>query len=110
MKKIIILAIVCSILITFSSCDSNEKPTYYHTEDVADFNKGIYSLEGYACFNYGVPAEAEVISFYYHEPSSPESHHFILTDDEQTLKILNDFHSCSISQDIWDTTYFKRIN
>ena len=67
MKKIIILAIVCSILITFSSCDTNEKPTYYHTEDVADFNKGIYSLEGYACFNYGVPDEAEVISFYYHE-------------------------------------------
>ena len=61
MKKIIILAIVCSILITFSSCNTNEKPTYYHTEDVADFNKGIYSLEGYACFNYGVPAEAEVM-------------------------------------------------
>ena len=68
MRKIIsFLLILASLFCLLTSCDTNEKPTYYHTEDVADFNKGIYSLEGYACFNYGVPAEAEVISFYYHE-------------------------------------------
>ena len=68
MRKIIsFLLILASLFCLLTSCDTNEKPTYYHTEDVADFNKGIYSLEGYACFNYGGPAEAEVISFYYHE-------------------------------------------
>lgn len=68
MRKIISFFLILASLFCFlTSCDTDDEPIYYHTEDVADFNKGIYSLEGYACFNYGVPAEAEVISFYYHK-------------------------------------------
>ncbi|MBR3938551.1 MAG: hypothetical protein IKJ67_01060 [Bacteroidales bacterium] len=52
----------------------------------------------------------DVISFYYDEPSGTMSHHFILSDDKQSLKILNNFHSCSLTQDIWDTTYFRKVN
>ena len=37
-------------------------------------------------------------------------HRFILDDDEQMLKILDDFHYYSITQDIWDTVYFKKVN
>lgn len=87
----------------------------YDFETINDSNctlefddNGNVSIGEYLNIPYSI--NNDVISFYYHEPSSPESHHFILTDDEQTLKILNNFHSCSISQDIWDTTYFKRIN
>ena len=40
----------------------------------------------------------------------PCQHRFILDDDEQMLKILDDFHYYSITQDIWDTVYFKKVN
>ena len=37
-------------------------------------------------------------------------HRFILDDDEQMLKILDDFHYYSLTEDIWDTVYFKKVN
>ena len=37
-------------------------------------------------------------------------HRFILDDDEQMLKILDDFHYNSLTQDIWDTVYYKKVN
>lgn len=40
----------------------------------------------------------------------PCQHRFILDDDEQMLKILDDFHYYSITEDIWDTVYFKKVN
>ncbi len=43
-------------------------------------------------------------------PESTRSHRFILSDDGQSLKILDNFHIFSDTQDVWDTTYFERIN
>lgn len=43
-------------------------------------------------------------------PESTRSHPFILSDDGQSLKILDNFHIFSDTQDVWDTTYFERIN
>ena len=40
----------------------------------------------------------------------PCQHRFILDDDEQMLKILDNFHYYSITADIWDTVYFKKVN
>lgn len=40
----------------------------------------------------------------------PCQHRFILDDDEQMLKILDNFHYYSITEDIWDTVYFKKVN
>ena len=40
----------------------------------------------------------------------PCQHRFILDDDEQMLKILDNFHYYSITADIWDTVYFKKMN
>ena len=37
-------------------------------------------------------------------------HRFILDDDEQMLKILDNFHYYSLTEDIWDTVYFTRVN
>ena len=37
-------------------------------------------------------------------------HRFILDDDEQLLKILDNFHYYSLTEDIWDTVYFERVN
>lgn len=37
-------------------------------------------------------------------------HRFILDDDEQMLKILDNFHYYSDAADIWDTVYFKKVN
>lgn len=37
-------------------------------------------------------------------------HRFILDDDEQMLKILDDFHYYSLTEEIWDTVYFKKVN
>ena len=37
-------------------------------------------------------------------------HRFILDDDEQMLKILDNFHYYSLTADIWDTVYFKKVN
>ena len=37
-------------------------------------------------------------------------HRFILDDDEQMLKILDDFHYYSLTEDIWDTVYYKKVN
>ena len=37
-------------------------------------------------------------------------HRFILDDDMQMLKILDDFHYYSLTEDIWDTVYFTRVN
>jgi hypothetical protein len=37
-------------------------------------------------------------------------HRFILDDGEQMLKILDDFHYYSLTEDIWDTVYFKKVN
>lgn len=37
-------------------------------------------------------------------------HRFIIDDDEQMLKILDNFHYNSLTQDIWDTVYFKKVN
>ena len=37
-------------------------------------------------------------------------HRFILDDDEQMLKILDNFHYYSLTEDIWDTVYFERVN
>lgn len=37
-------------------------------------------------------------------------HRFILDDDEQMLKILDNFHYYSLTQDIWDTVYYKKVN
>ena len=37
-------------------------------------------------------------------------HRFILDDDEQMLKILDNFHYYSLTEDIWDTVYFKKVN
>ena len=37
-------------------------------------------------------------------------HRFILDDDEQMLKILDNFHYYSDVADIWDTVYFKKVN
>ncbi len=35
---------------------------------------------------------------------------FIIDDDEQMLKILDNFHYYSLTEDIWDTVYFKKVN
>ncbi len=43
-------------------------------------------------------------------PESTRSHRFILSNDGQSLKILDNFHIFSDTQDIWDTTYFERRN
>ena len=40
----------------------------------------------------------------------PCQHRFILDDDEQLLKILDNFHYYSLTEDIWDTVYFERVN
>ena len=40
----------------------------------------------------------------------PCQHRFILDDDEQMLKILDNFHYYSDVADIWDTVYFKKVN
>ena len=40
----------------------------------------------------------------------PCQHRFILDDDEQMLKILDNFHYYSLTEDIWDTVYFKKVN
>ena len=40
----------------------------------------------------------------------PCQHRFILDDDEQMLKILDNFHYYSLTEDIWDTVYFERVN
>ncbi|MBR2416877.1 MAG: hypothetical protein IKB11_09040 [Bacteroidaceae bacterium] len=37
-------------------------------------------------------------------------HRFIIDDDEQMLKILDNFHYYSLTQDIWDTVYYKKVN
>lgn len=37
-------------------------------------------------------------------------HRFIIDDDGQMLKILDDFHYNSLTQDIWDTVYYKKVN
>ena len=37
-------------------------------------------------------------------------HRFILDDDEQLLKILDNFHYYSLTEDIWDTVYFTKVN
>lgn len=37
-------------------------------------------------------------------------HRFILDDDEQMLKILDNFHYYSLTADIWDTVYFEKVN
>lgn len=37
-------------------------------------------------------------------------HRFILDDDEQMLKILDNFHYYSLTEVIWDTVYFKKVN
>ena len=37
-------------------------------------------------------------------------HRFIIDDDEQMLKILDNFHYNSLTQDMWDTVYFKKVN
>lgn len=37
-------------------------------------------------------------------------HRFIVDDDEQLLKILDNFHYYSLTEDIWDTVYFKKVN
>ena len=37
-------------------------------------------------------------------------HRFIIDDDEQMLKILDNFHYNSLTQDIWDTVYYKKVN
>lgn len=37
-------------------------------------------------------------------------HRFIIDDDEQMLKILDNFHYYSLTADIWDTVYFKKVN
>ena len=37
-------------------------------------------------------------------------HRCILDDDEQMLKILDNFHYYSDVADIWDTVYFKKVN
>jgi len=37
-------------------------------------------------------------------------HRFILDDDEQMLKILDNFHYYSLTEDIWDTVYFTKVN
>ena len=39
-----------------------------------------------------------------------DQHRFILDDDEQMLKILDNFHYYSDAADIWDTVYFKKVN
>lgn len=71
-------------------------------------NEGNVSIGGNLDIPYSV--DNNVITLLYPQPSTTTVHHFILSDDEQTLKILNDFHPCSLTQDIWDTTYFKRVN
>ena len=37
-------------------------------------------------------------------------HRFIIDDDEQLLKILDNFHYYCETTDIWDTVYFKKVN
>ena len=37
-------------------------------------------------------------------------HRFIIDDDEQMLKILDNFHYYSDAADIWDTVYYKKVN
>ena len=71
-------------------------------------NEGNVSIGGNLDIPYSV--DNNVITLLYPQPSTTTVHHFILSDDGQTLKILNDFHPCSLTQDIWDTTYFKRVN
>ena len=39
-----------------------------------------------------------------------KQHRFILDDDMQMLKILDNFHYYSDCLDIWDTVYFTRVN
>ena len=39
-----------------------------------------------------------------------KQHRFILNDDMQMLKILDNFHYYSDCLDIWDTVYFKKVN
>lgn len=67
MRKIIsFLLIFASLFCLLTSCDSNDKPNYYHTEDVADFNTGVYTLDEIDEFYCGLPDNSELISYYYH--------------------------------------------
>ena len=118
----IILLIFSTIL--FFSCEKENKDIFSETkwqlignslESINDSdctlefdNEGNVSIAGNLDIPYSV--DNNVITLLYPQPSTTTVHHFILSDDEQTLKILNDFHPCSLTQDIWDTTYFRRVN
>ena len=68
MRKIIsFLLILASLFCLLTSCDTDDEPIYYHTEDVADFNTGVYSIDKIKGFNYDLPEDAKIISHYYHE-------------------------------------------
>ena len=118
----IILLIFSTIL--FFSCEKENKDIFSETkwqlignslESINDSdctlefdNEGNVSIGENLDIPYSV--DNNVITLLYPQPSTTTVHHFILSDDEQTLKILNNFHPCSLTQDIWDTTYFKRVN
>ena len=118
----IILLIFSTIL--FFSCEKENKDIFSETkwqlignslESINDSdctlefdNEGNVSIGENLDIPYSV--DNNVITLLYPQPSTTTVHHFILSDDGQTLKILNNFHPCSLTQDIWDTTYFKRVN
>ena len=67
MRKIIsFLLILASLFCLLTSCDTDDEPIYYHTEDVADFNTGVYTLDKIEEFYFGLPYNSELISYYYH--------------------------------------------
>lgn len=83
----------------------------YRTQSIIDLvfdNDGNMSI-GNLFVNIPYTVDNNVMSLSF--PSGdPCQHRFILDDDEQMLKILDNFHYYSLTEDIWDTVYFERVN
>ncbi len=52
--------------------------------------------------------DSSVITLF-HPGSTSRSHRFILSEDEQSVKFLDNFNF-TLQSLIWDTTYFERVN
>ncbi len=81
-----------------SSSDSSEIELVF--DSVGNVQMGVRTVP------YSV--DSNVITLY-HPDATSRSHRFILSEDNQSVKFLDNFNF-TLQSIIWDTTYFERIN
>ena len=84
-----------------------QDPTQHPIQLVFDNDGNVSIGDLFVNIPYTVDNNVMTLSF----PSGDtDQHRFIIDDDGQMLKILDDFHYNSLTQDIWDTVYYKKVN